>query len=413
MKSLCALCCAILPFVATPAFAQDTGLKRVAFTEAPADDMQYSLMGEFVGPIKKGDGYEPLGIQLRPVGDTKIEAIQYEGGLPGQSSYTGNSTQLIGHRSGDLVVLSGGPWAIFVEKDKCLIIDREGNKVGQLDRIQRSSPSMGAKPPEGATVLFDGTNTDQFTGGRMTGDGLLMEGADVIPMFRDFNLHVEFRLPYMPNSLDQKRGNSGCYLQSRYEVQVLDSFATPPVFNGCSALYRQKAPDLNMCYPPLQWQTYDIKFTAARWAADGTKLRNARITVWQNGVKTHDDVEVKAKTGAGKPEAPTQLPIRFQNHSDPVRYRNIWIVDRGLASGEFPVEGSADETQAEEPAKETSVDEPADEPPADKESAEGQPEDGGDESAAATEPAESTEAKSDQAANEVPPSPKAKESKKA
>lgn len=383
MKSLSALCCVTLLLLTASAAAQDQGLERVAFTEVPSEDLQYSLMGEFVGPIKKGDGYEPLGLQIRPVGDTRVEAIQYEGGLPGQSSFTGKATQLIGHRNEDLVVLSGGQWAIFVENDKCLILDRQGQKVGQLDRVQRSSPSMGAKPPAGATVLFDGSNTDQFTGGRMTDDGLLMEGADVIPMFRDFNLHVEFRLPYMPNSLDQKRGNSGCYLQSRYEVQVLDSFATPPVFNGCSALYRQKAPDLNMCYPPLQWQTYDIQFTAARWAADGTRLAKARITVWHNGVKTHDDVEIKNKTGAGKPEAPSQLPIRFQNHSDPVRYRNIWIVDRGLASGEFPVEAT-EEAPAEEPAVES------EEPSA-------APQDSSD--------ANADQAKAEASNKEVPPSP--------
>ena len=356
MKSFFALCCPMFILFSVNAQAQEDGqLKRWAATEPPENNSQFDLMGEFVGPIKKGDGYEALGLQLRPVGENKFEAIQYAGGLPGQAAFTGESLQLVGHRNDDLVVLSGGPWAIFVEKDQCLIVDRKGNKVGQLERVKRSSPTMGARAPDGATVLFDGTNTDNFSVGSMTDDGLLKEGADVKPMFRDFNLHVEFRLPYMPNSLDQKRGNSGCYLQSRYEVQVLDSFALPPVFNGCSALYRQKAPDLNMCYPPLQWQTYDIMFTSPRWASDGTKIRNARITVWQNGVKTHDDVEVVAKTGAGKPEAPSQLPIRFQNHSDPVRYRNIWIVDRGLSSAGFPVQSPSEEDAASSPEAQTAA----------------------------------------------------------
>jgi hypothetical protein len=92
-----------------------------------------------------------------------------------------------------------------------------------------------------------------------------------------------------------------------------------------------------MCLPALQWQTYDIRFTAPRWTADGTKLRNARITVWHNGVKTQDDVELENKTGAGQEEAPSLLPIRFQDHNDPVRFRNIWIVDRGLITTEFPI----------------------------------------------------------------------------
>ncbi len=321
------------------ASAQESTLPRIALTEAPKNDADYSLMGEFVGPISVGENkYAPLGLQIRPIGNGLFEALQYTGGLPGQKTLAQKDPlKLVGTRSGDLLILSGGPWAIFVEKDGCLIVDRKGNKVGRLERIKRGSPTMGAEAPAGATVLFDGSGTDQFTTAQMTKEGLLMEGADTRPMFQDFNLHVEFRLPYMPNSEGQKRGNSGCYLQSRYEVQVLDSFATTPVFNGCSALYRFKSPDLNMCLPPLQWQTYDIKFTAPRWGADGKKIRNARITVWQNGVKTQDDVELPNKTGAGKVEEPTLLPIRFQNHSDPVRYRNIWVVDRGLVSTGFPV----------------------------------------------------------------------------
>ena len=144
----------------------------------------------------------------------------------------------------------------------------------------------------------------------MTPDGLLMEGADWKPMFQDFNLHLEFRLPYMPSCLDQARGNSGIYLQSRYEVQVLDSFATEPVFNGCGSIYRFRKPDLNMCFPPLEWQTYDIIFTAPRWAGDGSKIRNAHVTVWLNGVKVQNDIEIADKTGHGEIEEPLLLPTR-------------------------------------------------------------------------------------------------------
>ena len=152
----------------------------------------------------------------------------------------------------------------------------------------------------------------------------------------------------MPHSQGQARGNSGCYLQSRYEVQILDSFALIAQFNDCSSLYRFKAPDVNMCFPPLQWQTYDIVFTAPRWAADGTKVTNARITVWHNGVKTQDDVELPNKTGAGKPEEPTLLPLRFQDHGDPVVFRNIWVIDRGLNVGKFPVYPPAEEPPSPE-----------------------------------------------------------------
>ena len=187
-------------------------------------------------------------------------------------------------------------------------------------------------------MLFDGSNTDQFNGGAMTKDGWLLPGAEIKPMFQDFNMHLEFRLPYMPEQTGQDRGNSGCYLLSRYEVQILDSFSEAPTFNGCSSLYRQRPPALNMCFPALEWQTYDIAFSAPRWSADGSKLRHARITVWHNGVKTQDDVEIENKTGAGKPEEPSLLPIRLQDHRAPVRFRNMWVIDRGLVPvPTFPV----------------------------------------------------------------------------
>ena len=321
--------------------------KGPAYTEPPSDEPNYALMGEFIGPITS-DGSEPelLGLQIRPVGGDDFDALSFLGGLPGQDKHKPEPIRMIGRRSGDFVVLSGAPWAIFVDKDSCLLLDREGNKVGSLERIQRTSPTLGARPPKDALVLFDGKSIDQFTNAQMTKDGLLMQGADLKPMFQDYNLHVEFRLPYMPEADGQARANSGLYLQSRYECQVLDSFALDPLFNGCGSLYRFKAPDLNMSFPPLVWQTYDVQLTAPRWAADGTKIRDAHVTSWVNGVKVQDNVAVPDKTGAGKPEEPVLLPTRFQDHGDPVRFRNIWVVDRGLATGEFPVYPTKEELEA-------------------------------------------------------------------
>ena len=334
------------------------GLLQVAVhaqdpTKLPANDPMYALLGEYVGPISIAENkYEPLAIQIRPLADNRFEALQYSGGLPGQESHKPGSIKLIGQRSGDFVVLSGGPYAVLADQRQCIVVNRQGDRIGTLNRVTRTSPTLGAQPPAGAVVLFDGSNTDQFTVAEMTKDGLLKEGADVKPMFQDFDMHVEYRLPYMPNKIGQARGNSGCYLQSRYEVQVLDSFGEPTTFNGCGSLYRFKTPDLNMCFPPLQWQAYDIHFTAPRWAADGTKVRNARITVWHNGVKIHDDVELPNKTGAGKQEEPLLLPTRFQNHSDPVRFRNIWVVDRGLTSATaFPVFPKATPEPKQKPKK--------------------------------------------------------------
>ncbi len=318
-------------------YAQDK--KGPAFTEPPKNDPNFNLQGEFVGRLTiEGEEQEPLGLQIRPTGGNHFEAVSFMGGLPGEENHKPEPVKMIGRRSGDFVILSGGPWAIFVEADKCLVVDREGNKVGQLERIKRKSPTMHAPAPEGAVVLFDGSNIDHFTKASMTKDGLLMQGADLKPMFQDFDLHVEFRLPYMPQAVGQSRGNSGLYLQSRYECQILDSFGQDRLINGLGALYKLRKPDVNMCFPPLVWQTYDVRFTAPRWAADGSKLRDAHITSWINGVKVQDNVALPSKTGAGSPEEPTLRPSRLQDHGDPVRFRNIWLVDRGMTPGvEFPV----------------------------------------------------------------------------
>jgi hypothetical protein len=133
-------------------------------------------------------------------------------------------------------------------------------------------------------------------------------------------------LPLQADKNNQDRGNSGIYMQRRYEIQILDSFGEPVGFNRAASLYRQRSPMSNLSLPPLAWQTYDIWFTAARWSADGQKTRNARVTVAHNGVVVHRDVEIMAKTGAGRTEGPEPLPILFQDHSDPVEFRNIWLV---------------------------------------------------------------------------------------
>ncbi len=148
--------------------------------------------------------------------------------------------------------------------------------------------------------------------------------------FRDFKLHVEFKTPQLAaNVKGQARGNSGVYLQRRYEIQILDSFGLPPKNNECGSLYTVKAPDKNVCKQPGEWQSYDITFHAARFDGQGKnakKVKNACITVWQNGVLIHDDVEIPNKTGAGQPEGPEPGPILLQEHGSEVMFRNIRIV---------------------------------------------------------------------------------------
>lgn len=146
--------------------------------------------------------------------------------------------------------------------------------------------------------------------------------------FKDCQLHVEFRVPFMPDAKGQGRGNSGIGLQSRYEVQVLDSFGkAEPGTGDCGAIYNVAAPLFNACKKPLEWQTYDILFRAPRYDAAGKKIENARITVFQNGMLIQNNVEVTKGTGIGQ-EPPTEQPgpINLQDHSNPVEYRNVWVL---------------------------------------------------------------------------------------
>ncbi|HIJ54049.1 MAG TPA: DUF1080 domain-containing protein [Planctomycetes bacterium] len=147
--------------------------------------------------------------------------------------------------------------------------------------------------------------------------------------YRDFKLHIEFKVPQLPpNVKGQGRGNSGVYIQRRYEIQILDSYGKPPRNNEGGSIYKFKAPDKNACKKPGEWQSYDITFRAARFEGQGKnvkKVKNARITVLHNGVLIHNDVDVPNKTGAGRPEGPEPGPILLQEHGNEVWFRNIRI----------------------------------------------------------------------------------------
>ncbi len=271
--------------------------------ETAASNEDFKVQGEYAGP--------QLGLQVIALGDGDFDMRLFQGGLP-SAGWDRSPPQRF---DGDATV---------VEK----LVKARG-----LKPVQRTSPTLGAKPPNGAVVLFDGTQQSLedhwLAGAQRTADGLLVQGATTTAKFRDYTLHLEFRTPFQPGARGQGRGNSGVYHQGRYETQVLDSFGLDGKNNETGGIYEVRDPDINMCFPPLSWQTYDVDFTAARFDEAGKKLRNASLTVRLNGVTVQRDVKVPKPTRAAPiAESAEPGPIYLQDHGNPVRYRNIWLAPR-------------------------------------------------------------------------------------
>lgn len=300
------------------------------YTDPAAVDTDYAFQGEYRGWLRRVNSIratEALGLHVIALGDGQFHGVKYYGGLPGAGWNQYARYEMDGQLNGERLELLGDESDIVIEGGVATVLSHTGQRIGELRRVERVSPTMGAAPPPGAIILFGEGNSDQLVNPKVTEDGLLMAGTDTKGAWNNFRLHGEFRLPYKPKARGQARGNSGFYLQSRYEVQVLDSFGLEGVENECAALYKTRRPNVNMCLPPLQWQTYDIEFHAPKFDAEGKKIEDMRITVWHNGVVVHQNQPIPSKTGAGKQEAPEPLPTKLQDHANPVVYRNLWLVD--------------------------------------------------------------------------------------
>ena len=303
--------------------------KGPAYDDPTKTDADFPFQGEYLGTIKGEEGELKVGLQVIALGGGKFHAAGYHGGLPGAGWDGKSPNEADGELKDGVVSIAGERTIATIKGDTVTIVSREGKEFGKLIKTHRQSPTFGAKPPEGAVVLFNGKSVDAFTNGKMTDDGLLMQGCTSNQKFASCKLHIEFRLPYQPEDRGQQRGNSGIYVGGRYECQMLDSFGLKGENNECGGIYEIKAPDVNMCLPPLTWQTYDIDYTAAKYEGDKL-IAGPRVTVRHNGVVIHNNVELPAdrstRAAPNKP-GPDPGPVYLQDHGNPVRYRNIWLVE--------------------------------------------------------------------------------------
>jgi len=232
-----------------------------------------------------------------------------------------------------------------------LALQAEGAEV--LYRALEVRPLAYLAPPPDAEVLFDGSNTDAWTGPDGGAAGWALDGGvlQVVPFagdlrthetYDDVRLHLEFQVPATPTSeAHEDRGNSGVYLQGRYEVQILDSFGLDAGSVDCGAVYGVSPPAVNEAFPPGIWQSFDIVFRTPTWDG-GTKEAPARMTVVWNGSMVQQDTEVPGPTRLGDPEAPGAGPIRLQDHWNKVRYRNIWLQRLAPEAFDGGVDGGSD-----------------------------------------------------------------------
>jgi hypothetical protein len=323
--------------LATLTAAGQTGDKKVAKKQEkkevwtdPKDSTlpeDFKFQGEYIGIKSK------IGCQVIALGNGMFQAVVCEGGLPG-AGWDGKSKSLL-HGKLEGIALAFSP---AEGKRKYLaqspmefsatskfppagqqpymgtiignqLVLKAGDVTHSLVKTERKSPTLGMKAPDGAIVLFDGTNKDEWNGGRLDkATGLLnTDGKDMTT---------------------KRKFNSGFYQVDHYEVQILDSFGLEGKNNECGGVYQRLDTKVNACLPPLQWQTYDVEFTNAITKGDRVPAK-ARITLKHNGIVVHDNAEIAGVTGGARSE-PEGTPgiLRLQGHGNPLQFRNIWVVEK-------------------------------------------------------------------------------------
>ena len=329
MKNRWFVVCAFIVCLAPVLSAQEAQKK----SEKEIAQRDYQYQGEYVGELGADGQTQRMGMQVIAIGNGQFKVKAFNEGLPGDG-WNGEAHEEIkaigklndqgvvefrGYHRGNADIMKDGTMKISLP---------DGSPYGELKKTVRKSETLGAKPPANAEVLFDGSSVEGWKKGRLSDEGHLMQGTTSKKTFGSHHLHIEFLLPFQPTKSGQARGNSGIYVQGRYEVQMLDSFGLEPAHNLCGGIYSVKPPKMNMCFPPMTWQTYDIDFTEAKYDEAGKQTKAATMTVKHNGVLIHEDVELPPRKTTAAPvnPGPEPGPVYLQDHGNPVRYRNIWVL---------------------------------------------------------------------------------------
>jgi hypothetical protein len=197
--------------------------------------------------------------------------------------------------------------------------------------------SENSLPPSDAVVLFDGKDLSGWENGEnwSVENGDAIAGKGVITSkakFGDCQVHLEWSAPTPPQGEGQGRGNSGLFLMGTYEIQILDSYINKTYYDGqAGGIYKQTPPLVNAMRPPGKWNAYDIIWTRPRFNADGSLKSPAYITAIHNGALILNHFELQGNTPYSTPPSYTshedRLPLKLQDHGNPVRFRNIWVRD--------------------------------------------------------------------------------------